>query len=204
MERSTETIIALLAILKAGGVYLPLDVAYPPDRLAYMIADAGAKLVITKHSTTLAEGVIAEGVQCVFLDDQDDATSLPSLARPLRTPSSGLRYLHLWHHRPAKGVAVSHAAAVNLAFARRVAHDPIGPGDRYWLPSPSALMSPSDNCCCRCSVARPSSLPVNLSHGRRSSGPSWPGTASAMSIRSPRSLIPFSMPCRAKGSSWPG
>jgi non-ribosomal peptide synthetase component F len=46
LERSAETVIAFLAILKAGGVYLPLDPAYPQDRLDYMAQDAGAFLIL--------------------------------------------------------------------------------------------------------------------------------------------------------------
>ena len=42
VERSLEMVVGLLGILKAGGAYLPLDPAYPAERLAYMLADAGA------------------------------------------------------------------------------------------------------------------------------------------------------------------
>jgi amino acid adenylation domain-containing protein len=48
MQRSPEMLVGLLGILKAGAAYLPLDPAYPKERLAFMIADAGVKLVITK------------------------------------------------------------------------------------------------------------------------------------------------------------
>src|SRR5205085_2795194 len=45
MQRSTEMVVALLAILKSGAAYLPLDPEYPRDRLAYMIEDAGIKVL---------------------------------------------------------------------------------------------------------------------------------------------------------------
>jgi amino acid adenylation domain-containing protein len=109
MERSSETIIALLAILKAGGVYLPLDPAYPKERLDYMVADAGAMLVL--ESLTGLEG----------------EADLPRLTDPNRL--AYIIYTSGTTGRP-KGVAVSHTAPVNLAFARRAAHDPIGVGDR--------------------------------------------------------------------------
>ena len=48
MERSPAMIVALLAIWKAGGAYLPLDPAYPAQRLAYMVADARPALVLTQ------------------------------------------------------------------------------------------------------------------------------------------------------------
>jgi non-ribosomal peptide synthetase component F len=48
MERSPEMVIAVLAIVKAGGAYLPMDPLYPPERLAFMIADAAPLLTLTQ------------------------------------------------------------------------------------------------------------------------------------------------------------
>ncbi|MGO7733538.1 AMP-binding protein, partial [Rhizobium johnstonii] len=47
VERSIEMVVGLLAILKAGGAYVPLDPAYPPDRLAYMLADSAPVAILT-------------------------------------------------------------------------------------------------------------------------------------------------------------
>ena len=47
LERSVELVVAVLAVLKAGGCYLPLDAGHPPARLAFLLADAGAALVLT-------------------------------------------------------------------------------------------------------------------------------------------------------------
>ena len=139
MPRSAETVIALLAILKAGGVYLPLDPAYPPERLNYMAADAGAVLVLDSiHSL--------EG-------DAD----LPILSDPRRLAyiiyTSGTTGL-------PKGVAVPHSAPVNMAFARRACHDPIGPGDRILAGISVGFDVSLGHCCCPCLVARPSSSPL--------------------------------------------
>ncbi len=49
LERTPEMVAALLGVLKAGGAYLPLDPAYPPGRVAYMLEDAGAALVLTQE-----------------------------------------------------------------------------------------------------------------------------------------------------------
>jgi amino acid adenylation domain-containing protein len=107
--RSADTVVAILGILRAGGTYLPLDPAYPDDRLAYMAGDAGAALVLEK---------------------------MPALhqqpGRPVSADPAGTAYVIYTSGttgRP-KGVAVAHRAAVNLAFARRACHDPLGPGDR--------------------------------------------------------------------------
>ena len=48
MDRSLETVVAILAILKAGGAYVPIDLAYPPDRVAFMLQDAGVVAVLTQ------------------------------------------------------------------------------------------------------------------------------------------------------------
>jgi len=50
MERSSNLVAALLGVLKAGGAYLPLDPAYPAGRLAFMLHDAGARIVLTQAS----------------------------------------------------------------------------------------------------------------------------------------------------------
>jgi len=48
MERSPDLVVGLLGILKAGGAYLPLDPSYPPQRLAYMMADAKVSVLVTQ------------------------------------------------------------------------------------------------------------------------------------------------------------
>ncbi len=109
MERSAETVIAFLAILKAGGVYLPLDPAYPANRLAFMAEDAGARLVLQSIAGLSGLG------------------ELPQLRDPKRL--AYVIYTSGTTGKP-KAVAVSHAAAVNLAFARKACHDPIGVDNR--------------------------------------------------------------------------
>jgi amino acid adenylation domain-containing protein len=49
MERSLEMVVGLLGILKAGGAYVPLDPAYPPERLAFMLADAQVPVLLTQE-----------------------------------------------------------------------------------------------------------------------------------------------------------
>jgi amino acid adenylation domain-containing protein len=49
MERSSEMVVALLATLKAGGAYLPLDPAYPQERIKFMLADGGVTVVLTQE-----------------------------------------------------------------------------------------------------------------------------------------------------------
>jgi len=49
LERSTDMVVALLAILKAGGGYLPMDPAYPAARLVFIVADSGMDVVLTER-----------------------------------------------------------------------------------------------------------------------------------------------------------
>ena len=58
MERSTDLVIALLAVLKAGGAYLPIDPDYPTDRITYTLTDATPSLVLT-HQTSAAKTTTA-------------------------------------------------------------------------------------------------------------------------------------------------
>src|SRR5262249_22134281 len=66
VERSLEMLIGLLGILKAGGAYLPLDPDYPPDRLAFMLSDARAPVLVT-HST-LRQRLPAHDARTLCLD----------------------------------------------------------------------------------------------------------------------------------------
>src|SRR5437868_7892897 len=78
-ERSPEMVVALLAILKAGGAYLPLDPGLPPDRLAYMLADASAPVLIIQDALA---GLLPEGeIVRVRLD-----ADAPAIARQPATP----------------------------------------------------------------------------------------------------------------------
>ena len=66
VERSLEMLVGLLGILKAGGAYLPLDPDYPRERLAFMLADAGAPVLVTQSA--LLDRLPAHGARIVRLD----------------------------------------------------------------------------------------------------------------------------------------
>src|SRR5215469_13237862 len=50
LERTPRMVVAILAVLKAGATYVPIDLAYPPDRLAFMLEDTRAPILITEES----------------------------------------------------------------------------------------------------------------------------------------------------------
>ncbi|MGH8240060.1 MAG: AMP-binding protein, partial [Steroidobacteraceae bacterium] len=87
IERSVEMIVGVIATLKAGGAYLPLDPAYPPERLAFMIEDGQggvAKPVLLAQVDLLAASVAGAGARLIDLDsaagpagDADDPLLAP-------------------------------------------------------------------------------------------------------------------------------
>ncbi|HEX7241692.1 MAG TPA: condensation domain-containing protein, partial [Longimicrobiaceae bacterium] len=112
LERSAGMVVAMLAVLKAGAAYLPLDPAYPADRLAYMLADSGARVLVTQSSL---RGLLpAEGVRTVRVDaDAAEIAAEPDVApRTAAAPENAAYVIYTSGStgRP-KGVVVTHANA---------------------------------------------------------------------------------------------
>src|SRR5207253_3123417 len=108
LPRASEMVIACLAVWKAGGAYLPLDPAHPRERLAYMLEDAGSRLVLTARSLAGELGLAAW--PCLYLDEPGEPGA--GAARPARGEAlpGNLAYLIYTSGstgRP-KGVAVAH------------------------------------------------------------------------------------------------
>lgn len=74
LERSPEMVVCLLGVLKAGAGYLPLDPAYPDDRLRLILDDAGAKVLLTERR--LAERISVEDVTVICVDEEWERISL--------------------------------------------------------------------------------------------------------------------------------
>ncbi|UXH76220.1 non-ribosomal peptide synthetase [Roseateles amylovorans] len=76
LERSLDSIVALLAVLKAGAAYVPLDPAYPPERLAYMLKDSGASLLLTQRGL-LSRLPTADRWTIVTMEEMQVASDVP-------------------------------------------------------------------------------------------------------------------------------
>jgi amino acid adenylation domain-containing protein/non-ribosomal peptide synthase protein (TIGR01720 family) len=115
LERSLETIISFWAVLKAGGVYVPIDVAYPADRFAYMLADTQLAVLLT-HSHLRGSIPYPDSTKVISLDtDWPEAASgqnLPSLTVPENL--AYIIYTSGSTGRP-KGVSIAHRGLCNLA-----------------------------------------------------------------------------------------
>ena len=121
LPRSAEMIIALLAILKAGAAYLPLDPEYPSERLAYMLTDAQPACVLT--SARIAQR-LPESVAQLLLDHPDTVRALAQ--SPKTNPSDAERTGPLSPHNPAyviytsgstgqpKGVLIEQGSLINF------------------------------------------------------------------------------------------
>ncbi|MBC5800016.1 MAG: amino acid adenylation domain-containing protein [Candidatus Eremiobacteraeota bacterium] len=92
LERSVDTVLATLAVLKAGAVYLPLDPEYPPDRLEYMLRDAGARVVLTREPFAPALGGTGAAVCCLDVDAAQIAQH-PDDAPPRTSGPGDLAYI---------------------------------------------------------------------------------------------------------------
>jgi non-ribosomal peptide synthetase component F len=79
--RSLEMIIALLAVLKAGGAYVPMDTAYPRERLAFMLADANPRVVITQPGLRDHLPERQAPVICLDVDSQSISADTSQRAR---------------------------------------------------------------------------------------------------------------------------
>ncbi|MFE9632776.1 amino acid adenylation domain-containing protein [Streptomyces sp. NPDC006463] len=115
LERGAWTVVALLAVLKAGGCYVPVDPAQPQERMAMMLADTAAPVVITRAALAdrLPSGVRAVAVEELALDAQPDtAPEVPvdpgQAAYVLFTSGSTGR---------PKGVVVEHRQVLNYHTA---------------------------------------------------------------------------------------
>lgn len=118
VERSPEMVVGLLAVLKAGAAYLPLDIRHPRDRLAFMLDESGASVLLTQGNL-LARLPSHPRAATVLTDDDTEpieqsdappanATSPEDLAYILYTSGSTGR---------PKGVRVRHRNVVNLMTA---------------------------------------------------------------------------------------
>ncbi|MBV9689376.1 MAG: amino acid adenylation domain-containing protein, partial [Ktedonobacteraceae bacterium] len=117
LERSLDLIIAQLAVLKAGGGYVPMEPSLPPQRLGYQLHDAQVALVLTQRA--LLETVAKSGLPALCLDGEEDLfCQQPSSLLKRRVQPEQVAYVIYTSGsagRP-KGVMISHASLANLVY----------------------------------------------------------------------------------------
>ncbi|MEH1937183.1 MAG: amino acid adenylation domain-containing protein [Nostoc sp.] len=114
-EASLEMIVGMLGILKAGGAYVPLDPTYPKERLAFMLSDSQAQVLLTQQK--FAEGFAGSGAKVVCLDTDWESINQHSQENPISNATAeNLAYVIYTSGSTGtpKGVAVTHRAVNRL------------------------------------------------------------------------------------------
>jgi amino acid adenylation domain-containing protein len=120
LKRSVELLVAILAVLKAGGAYLPLDPQYPREHLSFMLTDAAVPLLLTESRLTHLFRPEARTILC--LDAERELLSVQSRENPQPTACASnpayLIYTSGSTGQP-KGIIIAHEALVNHGLAVR-------------------------------------------------------------------------------------
>ncbi|WP_435862071.1 condensation domain-containing protein, partial [Streptomyces phaeochromogenes] len=130
--RGPELVVGMLAVWKAGGAFLPVDVSLPVERVAFMLADSRAQLVVGVRE--VLDDLPAGRISLIAVDDPATAAVVAgqsATAPGVGVESSGLAYVIYTSGSTGvpKGVAVGYAGAVNLAAAQ-IERFGVGPGSR--------------------------------------------------------------------------
>uniref|UniRef100_UPI0038B348AC non-ribosomal peptide synthetase n=1 Tax=Francisella sciaenopsi TaxID=3055034 RepID=UPI0038B348AC len=118
LERSLDMVIAILAVMKSGGAYVPMDPEYPVERFRHILSDTEAKLIITQsHLEETLRNVT--DINFILIDEQDDETvyqseDVSNLAQ--YSQSTDLAYVIYTSGTTGlpKGVMVEHKSVINL------------------------------------------------------------------------------------------
>ncbi len=120
MDRSPEAVVCALAVLKAGGAYLPLDPAYPVERLAFILNEAQPRVLIAQQ--ILAEQLSVGSWKVVDIDSDRSKFDCQSIAAPtVEVNPTQLAYVIYTSGSTGqpKGVEITHHSLLNLVFWHR-------------------------------------------------------------------------------------
>ncbi|HVG58805.1 MAG TPA: amino acid adenylation domain-containing protein, partial [Hyalangium sp.] len=123
VERSLDMVVGILGILKAGGAYIPLDAAYPQERLAFMMRDSAMAVLVTQEA--LADELPSQGEQLVCLDtDWDQIASQPEHNPRSQVTAQNLAYVIYTSGSTGlpKGTLLQHHGLCNTALAAAKFH----------------------------------------------------------------------------------
>ncbi len=136
VERSVAMVVGMLGILKAGAAYVPLDPAYPRERLAAMVEDAGVSILVAAPALA---GELPEVATRLLVGREEDEDASAPAEPPARVSPASLAYVTYTSGstgRP-KGIAVPHRAVVRLIL--ETDYVDLGPEDRVAQASSSTF-----------------------------------------------------------------
>ncbi|MFD3505002.1 amino acid adenylation domain-containing protein [Streptomyces sp. NPDC058678] len=141
MERSADLVAVLLAVVRAGGVYVPLHTGYPTRRMRAVLAEAGAPVLVTDGALAGHELVAeqrAAGVALLVADEEPEPAGGTGATLPGTVQPDRLTYVMYTSGSTGtpKGVAVTHRDVVELALDRGWG---VGEGDRVLMHAPHAF-----------------------------------------------------------------
>ncbi|MET9079128.1 non-ribosomal peptide synthetase [Streptomyces sp. NPDC004232] len=139
LDRSTDAVITMLAVLEAGAAYLPLPLDYPAARLDLMLRDSGVTLVVTRRAVT--SGPLTAAARTLHLEDEPPVGQ-PTGGLPAPVPLSPDNLAYLVYTSGSTGtpkaVGVSHRGAVNLVDPGQSYVD-FGPKETFLQLAPMAF-----------------------------------------------------------------
>ena len=124
LERGIDLLVAILGIVKSGGAYLPMDVAYPADRVAFMVEDGGARIVLSSRDAS--RGLDLPTSRLVLMDaDRDEIATHPSTNLSVVVTPDSLAYVIYTSGSTGKpkGCEVRHRNAVRLFEASQAMYE---------------------------------------------------------------------------------
>ncbi|SFJ97465.1 AMP-binding protein, partial [Thermoflavimicrobium dichotomicum] len=123
---SLEMIVGVLAVLKAGGAYLPIDASYPSERIQFMLEDSGARWLLVSSSLAIPAGYQGTILLPEEIGKQEETGNLEHINQP-----QDLAYVIYTSGSTGKpkGVMVEHRSVVNLSFWHNQFYE-VTPADR--------------------------------------------------------------------------
>jgi amino acid adenylation domain-containing protein len=115
VERSLEMVVALLGVMKAGGAYVPLDPAYPQERLAFMVADAGVRVIVAQAE--VVERLPAPDAALVYVaaaGEEDRQAASENVRNETSADNTAYVIYTSGSTGQPKGVAITHRNVVRL------------------------------------------------------------------------------------------
>jgi len=122
VDRNVDMIIAVLAIIKSGAAYVPIDLSLPKNRIVYMLNDSAPSLIITqKSSWKYNEDITLKAGRIIFIDDLPELSSYSKINPKIKYKKNHLVYVIYTSGSTGnpKGVLIEHHSLVNLLCTMR-------------------------------------------------------------------------------------